>query len=86
MEPAQLGTFSPASVNDIEPNPCYNHAVPSTEPVHFSLQNEWQQYHDCVATFHVFLCLPVFLLPTEEETHKSIALINQYHQERPDIA
>ena len=27
MEPAQLGTFSPASVNDIEPNPCCIHAA-----------------------------------------------------------
>ena len=26
-EPVQLGTFSPASVNDIEPNPCCNRAV-----------------------------------------------------------
>ena len=34
-EQAWLGTFSPASVNDIEPNPCCNCAVPSTELVHF---------------------------------------------------
>ena len=58
-EPARLGTFSPASVNDIEPNPCCNRAVPSTEPVRFSPQNAWQQYHDCVAAFRVFLYLPV---------------------------
>ena len=38
-EPALLCTFSPASVNNIEPNPCCNRAVPSTEPVRFSLQN-----------------------------------------------
>ena len=61
MEPAWLGTFSPASVNDIEPNPCCNCAVPSTEPVHFSPQNTWQQYQNCVAAFRVLLCLPVRL-------------------------
>ena len=58
-EPAQLGTFSPASVNDIEPNQCCSHAMPSTELVCFSPKNVRQRYHDCVAAFRVFLCLPV---------------------------
>ena len=67
-EPAQLGTFSPAGVNDIESNPCCSRAVPSTELVHFSPKNTWQRYHNYVAAFHVFVPSYAFLLPTEEET------------------
>ena len=39
MEPAWFGTFSPASVNNIEPNPCCSCAVPNTEQMRFSPKN-----------------------------------------------
>ena len=95
-ELARLGTFSPVSVNDTEPNPCCSRAVPSTELVRFSPKNAWQWYLDscdCVAAFRVFLCLPVrfFCRQSRPQTmpskdHKSIAIINHYHVMRlPDV-